>query len=49
MLHPSGASYFSSSFSFTNVQIVELTETTLAFIAIRADGDNLIYHLVAKQ
>lgn len=49
MLHPSVASYFSSSFSFTNIQIVELTETTLAFIAIRADGDNLIYHLVAKQ
>jgi hypothetical protein len=49
MLHPSGASTFSSSFSFTNVQIVELTETTLAFIAIRADGDYLIYHLVVKQ
>lgn len=49
MLHPSVPSYFSSAFSFTNVQIVELTETTLAFIAIRADGDFLIYHLVAKQ
>lgn len=49
MLHPSVPSYFSSAFSFTNVQIVELTETTLAFIAIRADGDYLIYHLVVKQ
>lgn len=49
MLHPNEPSYFSTSFSFTNIQIVELTETTLAFIAIRADGDNLIYHLVAKQ
>jgi hypothetical protein len=49
MLHPNEASHFSSSFSFTNIQIVELTETTLAFIAIRADGDNLIYHLVVKQ
>ena len=49
MLHPSVPNYFSSAFSFTNVQIVELTETTLAFIAIRADGDYLIYHLVVKQ
>lgn len=49
MLHPNEASYFNSSFSFTNIQIVELTETTLAFIAIRADKDNLIYHLVVKQ
>ncbi|WP_428230958.1 hypothetical protein [Flavobacterium sp.] len=48
MLHPSEASYFKSSFSFTNIQIVELTETTLAFIAIRADGDYLIYHLIVK-
>jgi hypothetical protein len=48
MLHPSEASVFDSSFSFTNVQIVELTETTLAFIAIRADKDYLIYHLIVK-
>lgn len=49
MLHPSGVSYFKSGFSFTNVQIVELTETTLAFIAIRADNDYLIYHLIVKK
>lgn len=49
MLHPSVPSYFNPGFSFTNVQIVELTETTLAFIAIRADGDSLIYHLVVKK
>jgi hypothetical protein len=48
MLHPSGGAYFSSAFSFSNIQIVELTETTLAFIAIRADDDYLIYHLVVK-
>lgn len=48
MLHPNEASYFDPSFSFTNIQIVELTETTMAFIAIRADKDYLIYHLVAK-
>lgn len=49
MLHPNEASYFSPAFSFTNIQIVELTETTMAFIAIRADNDYLIYHLVVKQ
>jgi len=49
MLHPSEASYFSPSFSFTNVKIVELTDTSLCFIAIRADGDYLIYHLVPKS
>ncbi|SMP09460.1 hypothetical protein [Flavobacterium hercynium] len=49
MLHPNEASYFSSSFSFTNVRIVELTETTLSYIAIRADGGYLVYHLIAKQ
>jgi len=48
MLHPNDASYFSSSFSFTNIQIIELTETTLAFIAIRADNDYLLYHLIVK-
>ncbi|REG96425.1 hypothetical protein [Flavobacterium aquicola] len=48
MLHPNEASYFSTSFSFTNVQIVELTETTLAIIAIRADKDYMIYHYVVK-
>jgi len=48
MLHPNDASYFSSSFSFTNVRLVELTETTLSFIAIRADGGYLSYHLIAK-
>ncbi|MCV9927719.1 hypothetical protein OIU83_08660 [Flavobacterium sp. LS1R49] len=49
MLHPSGASYFSNSFSFTNVKIVELTDNSLCFIAIRADNDYLIYHLVPKS
>lgn len=48
MLHPNEASYFNSAFSFTNVKIVELTDTSLCFIAIRADGDYLIYHLVPK-
>jgi hypothetical protein len=48
MLHPSEANYFSSSYSFTNIKIVELTETSLCFIAIRADNDWLIYHLIPK-
>lgn len=48
MLHPNEASYFSSSSSFANVKIVELTDTTLSFLAIRADGGYLVYHLIAK-
>ena len=49
MLHPNEPSYFSSSFSFTSVKIVELTENSLCFIAIRADNDYLIYHLIPKS
>lgn len=49
MLHPNAASYFSSGFSFTSVKIVELTATTLSYIAIRADGGYLVYHLNAKS
>ncbi|KAF2332789.1 hypothetical protein SAMN06265220_102883 [Flavobacterium nitrogenifigens] len=49
MLHPNEPSYFLPSFSFTNVKIVELTDTSLCFIAIRADNDYLIYHLVPKS
>ncbi|MFH6949687.1 hypothetical protein ACHRV6_14420 [Flavobacterium sp. FlaQc-51] len=48
MLHPNEASYFSSASSFANVKIVELTPTTLSFLAIRADGGYLVYHLIVK-
>lgn len=49
MLHPYTESYFSSSFSLGNVQIVKLTETELAYVSYRS-GDNqcMIFHLVAK-
>ena len=49
MLHPNEPSYFLPTFSFTNVKIVELTDDSLCFIAIRADNDYLIYHLVPKS
>jgi hypothetical protein len=48
MLHPNEASYFSSASSFANVKIVELTPITLSFLAIRADGGYLVYHLIVK-
>lgn len=49
MLHPNDAGYFSPTYTFTNIKIVELTATSLCFIAIRADNDWMIYHLKPKQ
>lgn len=48
MLHPNEASYFSPSFSFSNIKIVQLTDDSLCYIAIRADNDWLIYHFIPK-
>lgn len=46
MLHMNGN--YSSSFSFSAIRLYELTDTTLSFAAIRADGQVLIYHLIPK-
>nr|WP_315152459.1 hypothetical protein [uncultured Flavobacterium sp.] len=48
MLHPGPTNSWNSGFSFSNVRLVELTATTLSYAAIRADGQVLIYHLIAK-
>lgn len=46
MLHMNGD--YASGFSFSNVNLYELTETTLSYIAVRADGQRLVYHLIPK-
>lgn len=46
MLHMNGM--YSSSFTFTDVRLYELTATTLSFASIRDDGAVLIYHLIPK-
>lgn len=46
MLHMNGN--YSTSFSFTNVRLYELTATTLSYVAVREDGQNLVYHLIPK-
>lgn len=46
MLHMNGS--YNTGFTFSNVKIVELTDDSLAYIAIREDTDNLIYHLIPK-
>ncbi len=47
MLHMNGD--YSTSFTFSNVRLYELTATTLSYAAVRADGQVLIYHLIPKS
>lgn len=46
MLHMNGS--YGAGFTFSNVKIVELTDDSLAYIAIREDSEYLIYHLIPK-
>jgi len=46
MLHMNGS--YKSGFSFSNVRLYELTATTLSYVAIRDDGQQLVYHLIVK-